>query len=57
MTIELFNQEFQGHVEQMKSYILRITASLADAGCCCQKVKRRSIFDPKWKREAKEELP
>ena len=31
MTIDLFNQEFQGHVGQMKSYILRITASLADA--------------------------
>lgn len=31
MTIELFNQEFEGIVGQLKSYILRITASIADA--------------------------
>lgn len=31
MTIELFNQEFEGIVGQLKSYILRITASISDA--------------------------
>lgn len=31
MTVELFNQEFEGIVGQLKSYILRITASIADA--------------------------
>src|SRR6266498_1975359 len=31
MTAELFNQEFQSFAGQLKSYILRITASLADA--------------------------
>ncbi|HSY76924.1 MAG TPA: RNA polymerase sigma factor [Bacteroidia bacterium] len=31
MTIELFNQEFEGIVGQLKSYLLRITASIADA--------------------------
>src|SRR3954471_17896313 len=31
MTVELFNQEFEGIAGQLKSYILRITASLADA--------------------------
>jgi len=31
MTLELFNQEFEGIVGQLKSYILRITASIADA--------------------------
>lgn len=31
MTTELFNQEFEGIIGQLKSYILRITASIADA--------------------------
>jgi len=31
MTAELFNQEFEGIVGQLKSYLLRITASLTDA--------------------------
>lgn len=31
MTVELFNQEFEGITGQLKSYILRITASIADA--------------------------
>ncbi|HTD98720.1 MAG TPA: RNA polymerase sigma factor [Mucilaginibacter sp.] len=31
MTPELFNQEFEGIIGQLKSYILRITASVADA--------------------------
>ena len=31
MTVELFNQEFEGIAGQLKSYILRITASIADA--------------------------
>lgn len=31
MTIELFNQEFEDIVGQLKSFILRITASIADA--------------------------
>jgi RNA polymerase sigma-70 factor (ECF subfamily) len=31
MTVELFNKEFEGIAGQLKSYILRITASLADA--------------------------
>jgi RNA polymerase sigma-70 factor (ECF subfamily) len=30
MTVELFNQEFEGAAGQLKSYILRITASVAD---------------------------
>jgi RNA polymerase sigma-70 factor (ECF subfamily) len=31
MTVELFNQEFEGNLGQLKSYLLRITASVADA--------------------------
>jgi RNA polymerase sigma-70 factor (ECF subfamily) len=31
MTIDLFNQEFEGIAGQLKSYLLRITASLVDA--------------------------
>jgi len=31
MTIDLFNQEFEGNAGQLKSYLLRITASIADA--------------------------
>lgn len=31
MTVELFNKEFEGVVGQLKSYILRTTASIADA--------------------------
>jgi RNA polymerase sigma-70 factor (ECF subfamily) len=31
MTVELFNQEFEGIIGQLKSYILRITASITDA--------------------------
>ena len=31
MTVELFNQEFETIVGQLKSYLLRITASVADA--------------------------
>src|SRR5258708_21750799 len=31
MTVELFNQEFESIVGQLKSFILRITASIADA--------------------------
>ena len=31
MTLELFNQEFKGITGPLKSYILRITASIADA--------------------------
>ena len=31
MTVELFNQEFESITGQLKSYLLRITASLADA--------------------------
>ncbi|MCB9233590.1 MAG: RNA polymerase sigma factor [Bacteroidia bacterium] len=30
MTVELFNQEFQGILGQLKSFLLRITASVAD---------------------------
>jgi hypothetical protein len=30
MTIELFNQEFEGILGQLKSYLLRITASMQD---------------------------
>src|SRR5258706_3577133 len=31
MTVELFNQEFESIAGQLKSYLLRITASIADA--------------------------
>ncbi len=31
MTVELFNKEFEGHLAQLKSYLVRITASVADA--------------------------
>ena len=31
MTVEIFNQEFEGVIGQLKSYLLRITASSADA--------------------------
>jgi RNA polymerase sigma-70 factor (ECF subfamily) len=31
MTTELFNQEFQSNLAQLKSYLVRITASVADA--------------------------
>ncbi len=31
MTVDFFNQEFQGTISQLKSYILRITASMTDA--------------------------
>src|SRR6266498_6060343 len=31
MTVELFNQEFESIAGQLKSFILRITASIADA--------------------------
>jgi RNA polymerase sigma-70 factor (ECF subfamily) len=31
MTVELFNQEFESIIGQLKSYLLRITASVADA--------------------------
>jgi len=31
MTIDLFNQEFEGIIGQLKSYILRTTASISDA--------------------------
>ncbi len=30
MTVELFNQEFENNLSQMKSYLLRITASIKD---------------------------
>lgn len=31
MTIELFNQEFESNLDQLKSFLVRITASVADA--------------------------
>lgn len=31
MTIDFFNQEFESHIGQLKSYLLRITASVVDA--------------------------
>jgi RNA polymerase sigma-70 factor (ECF subfamily) len=31
MTLELFNQEFESNIRQLKSYLVRITASVADA--------------------------
>ena len=31
MTAEIFNKEFEGIIQQLKSYLLRITASLSDA--------------------------
>jgi RNA polymerase sigma-70 factor (ECF subfamily) len=31
MTTELFNREFQSNINQLKSYLIRITASVADA--------------------------
>ncbi|MGZ3931595.1 MAG: RNA polymerase sigma factor [Bacteroidia bacterium] len=31
MTVDLLNQEFKNHLGQLKSYLLRITASVADA--------------------------
>ena len=31
MTVELFNEEFKGIISQLKSYLLRITASISDA--------------------------
>ena len=43
MTTEIFNHEFQTHLAQLKSYLVRITASVADAEDIAQDTYLRAV--------------
>ncbi|MGZ4034028.1 MAG: RNA polymerase sigma factor, partial [Bacteroidia bacterium] len=43
MTIELLNSEFESNIGQLKSYLLRITASVTDAEDIAQDTYVRAV--------------